>query len=396
MKQIIYTTMAFLFTQLVYSQQRNLNIPVSPAFSILNFESGTVIRPTNVKSLSTDVWNAFDKNGKLLMNTGIEVSPYWLSSHSSLTLQQYLQPNFIGTIQQSLSISAATVKDSANGANKLGVGFRFKILNGEAILHAGTVADIRSLKTQTTISSILNGFTTAVLFDTKQKAMDAIEAALKKKHIAVDIIQQLQQTACTIVNDFEDTPAGISEFLKQLNIHWTNRFNHLQETISTQIYQRKGFIAELAGAGSFNTNNNSTLDRTGIWLNVSFFVSTNNQFTFTARQLINNNDTAFTATDAALSLLKKSDRFSVAIEAAIRNYKADMPDFNSSNLPILRTEKKTTYRFAIQGSFALSEQISLNLSFGKDFDSPFMKKNGFFSLLGFNYSIFSKVIEQLK
>ncbi len=396
MKQIIYTIITFLCMQLVHSQQQGLTLPGSPAFSILNTEPSTVMRPTNVKSLSTDILNAFDKNGKLLMNTGIEVSPYWLSSHSSLTLQQYLQPNFIRTIQQSLSLSAATVKDSANDANKLGVGFRFKLFNGEPILNASIIANIRSLKTQTTVSSILNGFTSAAIFENKQKALEAIEAALVKKNIPTPIIDNLKTTANNILNDYDDNEAGITKFIQQLNILWINGYRQLQETVSTQLYQRKGFIAELAGAGSFNTNTNSNFERTGIWLNISYFISANDQFTFTTRQFYTKTDTIFTALDAALSFLKKSNKFSIAIEAAIRKYRADIPDFNSSNLPIFKTEKKTTYRFAIQGSFVLSEQISLNLSFGKDFDSLFIQKNGFFSLLGFNYSIFSRAIEQLK
>lgn len=396
MKQCIITITAILLLHTVYGQQQGLTLPGSPAFSIVNFEPSAVMRPSNVKSLSTDILNAFDKNGQLVMNTGIEAAPYWLTSHSNLTLQQYLKPNLIHTIKQSLSLSAATVKDSATGYNKLGVGFRFKLYNGEPVTDANTIANLKSLKTQTTIAAILNGFAKTALFENKQKAMEAVEAALLKKLIAAHIVQQLILTAHSIENDFDDTPAGISEFLNQLNIRWINGLKQLQEAVTTQLYQRKGLIVELAGAGSFNTSKNNGLEKTGIWLNMSYFVSADDLFTCTIRQLYTKSDTTFSALDAALSFSKKSNKFTLAVEAALRKYRSDIPDFNLANVPIIRTEKKTTYRFAIQSSFVLNEQISLSLSFGKDFDTPFIQKKGFFSLLGFNYSIFNKTIEQLK
>lgn len=396
MKKIIYAIIVLLWVQLCKAQTPALTVPSSPAFSILNFEPSAVLRPTNVKSLSTDLLNSFDKNGQLQLNVGLEFSPYWLNSKPKLTLQQYLKPNFTNTVLQSFSISAATVKDSVTGLNSLGTGFRFKLYNGESVIDVATATEIKTLKMQTSVAAIINGFATIGTLDNKDAAIVNIVQALKKKNVDATVIEHLQLLANTITDEYENTNESVTKFLTKLNELWINSYKKLQEQVSTMLYERKGFVAEIAGAGKFSNTSNTGIDKTGLWLNFSYLISATDQFTLTARHLFTNGDTTFSAFDAVFSFLKQSDKFSIAVEGAIRSYRSEIPDFNLNNIPIKRIEKKTTYRFAVQSSFSLSETMSLNLSLGKDFDSPTIQKNGFFSILGLNYSIFNKSIEQLK
>ncbi len=74
-----------------------------------------------------------------------------------------------------------------------------------------------------------------------------------------------------------------------------------------------------------------------------------------------------------------------------RWYRASIADINLNNQPILRLDKDFTYRLALQSSYLISEGISINLSVGKDFDSPYFEREGFFSIFGFNYTLFRKV-----
>ncbi len=76
-------TLLFAFSIALHSlaqDETKLTIPSTPAFSILNYEPTSVMKPTSNKDLAADVLNSFDKDGKLLMNLGLEVSPYWLKS----------------------------------------------------------------------------------------------------------------------------------------------------------------------------------------------------------------------------------------------------------------------------------------------------------------------------
>lgn len=66
--QFILIAWAFVFPKLQAQDISKLTIPTSPAFSILDFEPSAIMRPTSARGLAADVLNAFDKNGKLLLN----------------------------------------------------------------------------------------------------------------------------------------------------------------------------------------------------------------------------------------------------------------------------------------------------------------------------------------
>ena len=91
---------------------------------------------------------------------------------------------------QSLSLSAATVKDSVSGDNKLSGGFRFKLINGQPVKELDIAR--AELKTKTTVLSIINGFMNIVqpgVLDTKQNIIDAMGKAFKKAAIPASIIE---------------------------------------------------------------------------------------------------------------------------------------------------------------------------------------------------------------
>lgn len=101
-------------------------------------------------------------------------------------------------------------------------------------------------------------------------------------------------------------------------------------------------------------------------------------------------DTVINNMDVGLGFLTKGKCYNISLEGMLRWYRAEMPALNTNNQPITRLEKKFTYRLAVQGSYTISKDISVNLSLGKDFDTPFITGKGVFSILGINYSLFSK------
>ncbi len=394
---LIFVVEFCVFKSLCAQDISKLTIPTSPAFSILNFEPSAIMRPTNVKSLATDILNSFDKDGKLKLNLGLEVAPYWLSSHPNLTRAQYLQPNTAQTFLQSLSISAASVKDSASGNNKLSVGFRFKLYNGEPV-KALEIASVE-LKSKTTVVSIINGIKNVVdanTINTKQKAIDAIEKALVTKNIEKAIIEKVKKDAASVSADYTDATADIKLFLDNLIGIRVDAYAELAKGVSNLLYDRKGFVLEFAGASGFNTSNKNSVEKIGFWGNASYFVSADDLFTFTSRYMFKNADTASSNIDVGLGFLKKNNQYNISVEYMARFYSAQMSDINISNQPIKRIEKQFTYRLAAQAAYAINKDVSINLSLGKDFDSPFISRSGFFSILGVNYSIFSKEPLKLK
>ncbi|MCW3093369.1 MAG: hypothetical protein JWP81_4438 [Ferruginibacter sp.] len=379
---------ALLLTYGLYAQDTsNITVPTSPAFSILDFEPSSVMRPTNAKALAADVLNSFDQNGKLLMNLGLEVAPYWLKSHPKLDRATYLEPNFGQTFLQSLSLSAATVKDSASGTNKLGGGFRFKLSNGKPVDELATAS--AEFQTKKTVVATINAVRALVGtgINTKQKAVDAIEAALVQGGTDTSLINKFKAEAATLAPAYPETNTGITDFLIKLLTDRVEAYGELAKKVSRLLYERKGFIVELAGALSYTASQNNSLDKTGFWANASYFVSPEDLFTLTARYLFRNTDSAITNFDVGLGFLKKASNYNISVEAMLRHYRAEIP---VNNQPSKRIEKDFTYRLAVQGSYMINKDISINISFGKDFYSPFISRSGFFSILGFNYSLFSK------
>jgi hypothetical protein len=394
---LIIAPIFLIFKNTTAQDISKLTVPTSPAFSILNFEPSAIMRPTNAKSLATDLLNSFDKDGKLKLNFGLEVAPYWLRSHPNLTRDQYLKPNTGQTILQSLSISAASVKDSASGNNKLSAGFRFKLYNGEPI-KALEIASAE-LKSKTTVVSIINGIKNVVdatTINTKQKAIDAIEKVLVTKNIEEAIIEKVKKDAAAISADYTNAIADIKLFLDKLIAVRVDAYTDLAKSVSNLLYERKGFVLEFAGASGFNTSNKNSIEKIGFWGNASYFVSADDLFTLTARYMFKNADTSSNNIDIGLGFLKKNNQYNISVEGMARFYSAEISDINISNQPIKRIEKQFTYRLAAQASYAISKDVSINVSLGKDFDAPFISRSGFFSILGVNYSIFSKEPLKLK
>ena len=388
----------FFMLQNLYAQDLpKLTVPASPAFSILDFEPSAIMRPTNARSLAGDVLNSFDKDGKLLMNLGLEVAPYWLKSHPGLRRETYLSPNPGQAFLQSFSLSAATVKDSSSRENKLGAGFRFKLVNGKPL--DNELKEVTTeLRAKNTILDMINGARAQVgsTVKTRQDAINIIVANLGVAGIDSKVIATVKSQAEALQDNYTDSAEDIKNFLEKLTSDRTDAESELIKKKSELLYERRGFVLEFAGATSYNSSKKNILERFGFWGNASYYVSPDDFFTLTARYMFRNNDSSLINFDMGLGFLKKTSNYNISVEAMFRFYKAEIPDTNINNQPIKRVQKDFTYRLAVQGCYRITKDVSINLSLGKDFNSPFISGSSFFSILGFNYSIFSKEPAKLK
>lgn len=366
-----------------------LVIPSSPAFSILDYEPTAVMRPATTKDLAADVLSSFDENGRILMNLGLEFAPYWLKSHPELDRDKYLRPDAWQSIKQSFSVSAATVKDSVTNNNKLGVGFRFRILNGQPV-DSLTILEQEHVRQQT-VSTFLAAQRALAgsAVTTRQQAVDAVKKQMQdSKNYSDDEIAKMEQHGSEIMGKYSDDQAGIRGFMEEMITIVDSENTELAERLSDMQEDRKGLILEFAGAGGFRTNEEKETQRIGLWINASHYVSPDDIFTLTARYMNSNGDTSQNNFDLGVGFLKKAEEFNISLEGMLRWYRAEIPDVNQNNQPITRLDKSFTYRLALQGSYAFSKSVSINLSLGKEFDSPFINRTGFFSILGANFNIF--------
>lgn len=389
--------MVFAF-QLNAQDVTQMTIPSSPAFSILSFEPTAVMKPSSSKDFCANVLNSFDKDGKLKMNLGLEVTPYWLKSRPGLTRKDYLNPSLKQRFLQSLSLSAATFKDTVLKKDKLGLGVRFKLFNGEPTKEY----EKKEKELQKTGGDISNAINSAIglvgiTINSRESAINHITNTLKELGYSNATIKYFAEGAKELADKYNDSAEGVKSFIKEMNGNLIESNSKLIEQVSLLSKKRVGFILEVACATSLITaGNEETLERAGVWVNASNYYTESDCWTISGRYMLANRDSSITNGDLGLSYLKELINFNISVEGMLRWYRAEMPDININNEPITKVEKDFTYRIAVQASYKLTDVISFNLSLGKDFSSPFITNSSFFTIFGFSYNFFKPELVNLK
>lgn len=390
-----------LITGALQAQEgERLTIPSSPAFTILGFEPSAVMKPTSTKELTTNILSAFGPDGRLVPNLGMEVTPYWLGVHPGLTRDSFLRPSVAQAFRQSFSLSAATVYDSVSNANKLGFGFRFNLRNGKPTQEFLELDSLLQKKYSLTSIIAVARSMAGTAFTTPDGANTFIESRAAATTDAADIalLQELEQQLLQ-TNQYDSTTSGLRKYLEDLTNEYQDKLAPQAAQLSELTYDRTGFFLEFAGGSGFNTRGSKPLSRLGLWGNASWYVSPDDLFSFTARYLYNRSggpiDSLQHNIDLGVSFLKKTRLFNFSLEALYRYYNAEIPQLTGGTNPVILKEKKSTYRFAFQSAVNISPTLSITVSLGKDFDSPFLRGNGMFSILGFSYNIFSLKPKQL-
>jgi hypothetical protein len=395
---ILFFTLVMLSHFVVAQNGNEVSIPSTPAFSILNYEPASIMRPANPKELSANILNSFDADGKLLMNLGIEVAPYWLRNRPFLTRQQYIEAKGMQAFMQTLMISTATVKDSVTGNNKLGTGFRFRLAGGQPSNEFLVKENL--LISRATVMAAVNSATAFInMTDPNLKLSNKKEVIAFVEEVLTDpqtnlngFVTEFRKYAVEDSTAYGNSPADLVRYTQYINQRIDDASKDLQREVVALAKKRVGLMAEFAGAASFYTSVHDKFEKAGVWLNVSRVISVTDAFNFSGRYFFTSADSSTQNFDFGLGYIKELNHFSVSVEAMGRSFRAEIPDININNEPITRVDKDFTYRLAAQASYRIAEGISVNLSLGKDFDAPFIERSGFFSIFGLSYDIFKKSI----
>jgi hypothetical protein len=203
-----------------------LRTPVSPAFVLLDLTPSAVERPTTPKALAATLLAATGDLQVLPRNYAVEVAPYWLAPHPTLTYTRFHNPGPWQSVKQTASISFATVRSSGTGivpdsSTAIGLGVRTFLATGHP----------------------------------DRPALDSLTARL-------DAIQQQQNLAA-----FHHRPQDELDSLKQQNDHATRALQAL-------VQERRGFMLEAAaGAVAVYPQDvfaRGTVSRVGAWLTPTY------------------------------------------------------------------------------------------------------------------------------
>lgn len=105
----------------------DLRPPSAPAFALLGIEPQVVDRPKTPRALAVSVLTATNQLSAMPQNYALEVAPYWLATHPTLTFSDG-RATLGSTFLQTLSLSVATAKDTIG--THLGLGIRALLAGG--------------------------------------------------------------------------------------------------------------------------------------------------------------------------------------------------------------------------------------------------------------------------
>lgn len=107
----------------------NFRTPASPAFTLLDVSPTTIARPTTPRALSTELLSKTHRGSIIPNNYALEVAPFWLVPHPTLSYKQYTEPSLAQSIVQSFSVSLATARaDSTSDTSSTQVALGLRIL----------------------------------------------------------------------------------------------------------------------------------------------------------------------------------------------------------------------------------------------------------------------------
>jgi hypothetical protein len=195
---------------------------------LLGVEPTAIERPTTPRAFAVSVLEAAGGGGTLPENYAVEVAPYWLRPHPTLELKDYYNAGFLKAVQQTFSLSLATVRDSTS--TRVGIGFRTSP-------RAGTAPDtVRKLMTK--LDGVMDEILT--LRQRLRNAKTAADSAAIKTELAT-----------------------ARESARPLAVEIASRDN-----------ERVGFMVQLAGGAGFNYPQSEfdrgTVDRWGIWGTIAY------------------------------------------------------------------------------------------------------------------------------
>jgi hypothetical protein len=343
---------------------QSLEIPNSPAFSLLDKAPTSIESPTSSKAFIISALNTLNENNSIPKNYAVEFTPFWFFKNPNMSADKYFgyNPNtqkqnyWKDLLRASVSIAFISEEDSINNGtvSNIALGGRTKIFS---VRNKKDFSDY-----QQTSSSIAN-----FLKSREQRMGNAIPDSLLFSGVEADRAEYDR-----LVAEFLEKDSKNPEIVK------------LQSELNEILNRRPVFAIDAAvGYNRFflnNTYSENYFGRFGAWLTANYSQVLNPQpennmylniygiarylsdgTTFENNQYIRKN-----FFDAGGKLEYEYNKFSAAIEYLYR--------FND-------TEKNSRYVAILQ--YHLLEQVALTCSFGKNFGDS----NNLVAFLGLNWGL---------
>jgi hypothetical protein len=425
---------SFAITQIGYSQKNTeidleqLRIPTAPAAIIIDLQPNEVNKPKSMKDLEAAlIRNYVGENNALSIpnNMMLEAMPYWLGDRKNVdVIKDYLNEDLKNLFWKNLSLSVAStqnfrISDSLN-TNALGFGFRTLLRRGDLFSdHKTLIKVLQSRSTLARLNVIIGtliddiddqGITTNT--DFIQRIKTQYQSTRYYLELDVDVRKAIDEVFIDIEKSLPAAYTGkdaiegkIEEYFNTVLTKETEKIKSLYNRFRND---RKGLQLELAGALALNFPTNetdfSTVPKYGIWLTGTFNPDEETKSDFrkhTSLILMSRfirNDVGYYQRyfvdsigyyqnnfDLGGRIIYQKNKFSVEAEFLGRYRRSMIARTKTTQGDIITiTRNDWDYKYVFNFNYAISPNVVINYSFGKQLE-PTLKVNGtLISSLGLN------------
>ncbi|MBK7938043.1 MAG: hypothetical protein IPJ82_13550 [Lewinellaceae bacterium] len=367
------------------TQYNLLNVPVSPAFILLDAEPVTVEEPVSPTDFFASLRNATTGFTAFPNTYALNFAPGWMFGGNKFTYEDFSSGKRMGqNIGQTTLISMGILTQSSTDTTaftKASLGFKFSLWPGKVDTEFGRLHEQRqSLLNK--VGELRDELDEEITARTKKdpqhkKLTKKRDAELRKDPPNMDLIQAWTDSLTQIENAIADeVVAGFAEA----------DMAEIRDTIAQMVFRRYGFFCDIAGGAAWrfpgNTIGNAGIDRFGFWTTFGYLTKKDINIVATAR-LTNYQDQAFIDQetgildegnnlyfDAGARLIYRRNRLGLSAEAVMRQ-------------PLNNSGVDGTSRAAFSLDYQLQENRVLNFTFGKNFDGTVEKGGNLIAVVNF-------------
>lgn len=247
----------------------DLQAPTSPAFALLDVAPASIERPENPKAFTMNLINSFSGDSGLPQNYALEVAPYWLTYHPSLTFSKYQSPGFRSALYTlALSVATSPLEDPTNSSaeaigTRLGIGVRTNLVNGRFSPRLNTlVAELATIQERylDAASAVAKGENSLA---EAEKALAAVKAKGQPTREAEQALKSAQDEVVTLRDELrtQETALDTEGTMKALEIQGMDA-------------QRLGLIVTLAAGKTWDFPSDDFSQRQsgrwGLWVTPAY------------------------------------------------------------------------------------------------------------------------------
>ncbi|MBL7889279.1 MAG: hypothetical protein JNL24_06980 [Bacteroidia bacterium] len=400
----------------------NLTSPSIPAFTILGVQPSEISRPKTLDALETSLYSNFSKDGNITLpkNYALEFTPYWIKPKRKLTFTEYINPTPGQSMAQNSAFSLASYEqksyaDTTKNNVRMGIGYRTVIdwskFNEDDNYVKARIKLYKGLFSISQISAVLLELENADNIDT-MSANSFINQFNKRiteiKTEGTEAEQKdLESMVKVIVTDATNNNKSLKgkDLIKKIEEVLEGKAGDKAETkkqiekMAEVINDRYGFRLEMAAAITLDFPTNdvyySKVPKFGIWFTPSYRLSGkkvnwahNFEFLGVVRYIKNYLPNNYSDNiDLGAKIVFETGKFSINGELIQRFQTVTISSETVNNITTKTTESTKDFKATLNLNYALTQNIVLTYSFGKNYELNTGNADNLISMLSLNYAL---------